>query len=130
MQIVTKKVLDEITSEDDLEELIYTIIDACPYDFELIPIYPKDVEPWEPNLTTLADFHGKWEDMISHKTKIPTPVNDQTKKHVGVFEGGGYAVKGVYRPMFDCRMRTNEYPEFCPVCRRAITRLINFYTEK
>lgn len=104
--------------------------DEYGYDFELIPMYPKDVEPWEPNLTTLADFHGKWEDMISHKTKIPTPVNDQTKKHVGVFEGGGYAVKGVYRPMFDCRMRTNEYPEFCPVCRRAITRLINFYTEK
>ena len=37
MQIVTKKVLDEITSDDDLEELVYTIIDACPYDFEFIP---------------------------------------------------------------------------------------------
>ncbi len=37
MQIATKKVLDEITLEDDLEELVYTIIDACPYDFEFIP---------------------------------------------------------------------------------------------
>ena len=37
MQIATKKVLDEITSDDDLEELVYTIIDACPYDFEFIP---------------------------------------------------------------------------------------------
>ena len=38
MQISTKKVLDEITSDDDdLEKLIYTIIDACPYDFEFIP---------------------------------------------------------------------------------------------
>ena len=36
MQIATKKVLDEITSDDDLEELVYTIIDACPYDFEFI----------------------------------------------------------------------------------------------
>lgn len=104
--------------------------DEYGYDFELIPMYPKDIEPWEPNLTTLADFHGKWEDMISKGTKIPTPVNDKTKKHVGVFEGGGYAVKGVYRPMYDCRMRTNEYPEFCPVCQRAISNLIKFYTDK
>lgn len=36
-QLSVKKVLDEITSNDDREELIYTIIDACPYDFELIP---------------------------------------------------------------------------------------------
>ena len=37
MQIATKKVLDEITLDDDLEKLVYTIIDACPYDFEFIP---------------------------------------------------------------------------------------------
>jgi hypothetical protein len=36
-EITSKKVLDEITSDDDREELIYTVIDACPYDFELIP---------------------------------------------------------------------------------------------
>ncbi len=36
-EISIKKVLDDITSDDDREELIYTIIDACPYDFELIP---------------------------------------------------------------------------------------------
>lgn len=34
-QLSVKKVLDEITSNDDREELIYTIIDACPYDFGL-----------------------------------------------------------------------------------------------
>ena len=28
---------------------------------EQIPMYPHDVEPWEKNITTLADFHGKWE---------------------------------------------------------------------
>lgn len=30
-------ILEDINQNDDLEELIYTIIDACPYDFELIP---------------------------------------------------------------------------------------------
>ena len=36
-EISIKKVLDDITSNDDREELIYTIIDASPYNFELIP---------------------------------------------------------------------------------------------
>ncbi len=30
-------ILEDINQNDDLEELIYTIIDACPYDFEIIP---------------------------------------------------------------------------------------------
>ena len=30
-------ILEDINQNDDLEALIYRIIDACPYDFELIP---------------------------------------------------------------------------------------------
>lgn len=30
-------IFDDICEDDDLEELIYTIIDACPYDFQSIP---------------------------------------------------------------------------------------------
>ena len=36
---------------------------------------------------------------------------------------------GVYRGVQDCRMRTNENPEFCIVCRKALTNLIDFYTK-
>ena len=46
---------------------------------------------------------------------------------IGLYEGAGYSLKGVYRPEYDCRMRTNENPEFCTVCREAIVRLIEFY---
>lgn len=102
--------------------------DEYAYDFEAIPMYPHDIEPWEPNLTTLANFKGKWEDMIDKSTKIPTPPTEKNAKKVGVYEGAGYSLKGVYRAMQDCRMRTNENPEFCPVCRRALERLIDFYT--
>ena len=102
--------------------------DEYAYEIEEIPMYPHDVEPWEPNLTTLADFHGKWEDLISSNTPIPTPKNKDYSNKVGVYEGAGYNTKGVYRGFQDCRMRTNENPEFCPVCRRAITRLIEFHT--
>ena len=91
--------------------------------------YPTDVEPWEQNVTTLIDFESKWKDMLDKGVKVPTPREDKDKVRVGVFEGGAYSKDGVYRPSYDCRMRTNECPEFCDVCKRAIERLISFYTE-
>lgn len=105
--------------------------DEYAYEQEQIPMYPHDVEPWEPNLTTLVDFASKWQDMVDKKTPIPTPESAKQKvieKRVGVFEGAGYSLSGVYRGCQDCRMRTNENPVFCPVCDRAIRRLIEFYT--
>ena len=90
--------------------------DEYAYESEQIPMYPPDVEPWEPNLTTLTDFKSKWQDMME-------------EGKIGLYEGAGYAQKGVYRACEDCRMRTNENPSFCPVCDRAIRRLINFYTQ-
>ena len=47
---------------------------------------------------------------------------------VGVYEGAGYQSKGVYRPFPDCRMKTNAAESFCPVCQRAIARIIEFQT--
>ncbi|MDY5088757.1 MAG: M64 family metallopeptidase, partial [Prevotella sp.] len=41
----------------------------------------------------------------------------------------GYSLKGVYRPTHDCRMRSNQTPDFCPVCQRALRKLIEFYTK-
>ncbi len=102
--------------------------DEYAYDFEQIAMYPHDVEPWEPNLTTLTDFHGKWEGMIKKGEKVPTPLKPDSNE-IGVYEGAGYSLKGVYRPAPDCRMRSNQTPEFCKVCQRAITNLIKFYTE-
>lgn len=91
--------------------------------------YPLNIEPWEQNITTRIDFASKWQDMLVKGTPIPTPVSDSQKYPVGVYEGGGYSSKGIYRPADNCRMRTNECPDFCPVCQRAIRRIIKFYTE-
>lgn len=91
--------------------------------------YPLNIEPWEPNITTLMDFASKWKDMLSAHTPIPTPIDKKANFPVGVYEGGGYSSKGIYRPADNCRMRTNTYPSFCPVCQRSIRRLISFYTE-
>ncbi|MEY8686826.1 IgA Peptidase M64 [Bacteroides sp. AN502(2024)] len=89
--------------------------------------YPLDVEPWEQNISTRVNFASKWEDMLPSGTPVPTPVAEKKKYPVGVYEGGGYSAKGMYRPAYDCRMKTNQYPEFCPVCQRAIRRMIEFY---
>ncbi|MCX6271004.1 MAG: M64 family metallo-endopeptidase [Bacteroidetes bacterium] len=91
--------------------------------------YPVDVEPWEPNLTTLKEFNKKWKDMLKPGTPVPTPVESRYVNDVGVFEGGGYATKGVYRPMVDCTMKSTKYNAFCPVCKKAISQAIEFYTK-
>ena len=83
-------------------------------------------EPWEPNITTLVDFESKWADMVESDIEIPTKVTEERSKNytVGVYEGGGYRSKGIYRPVDVCRMRNNVADRFCPVCERAIERVI------
>lgn len=104
------------------------LADEYAYEAEQIPMYPTDVEPWEQNITTLKEFSAKWVDLLpAEVSAIPTP--EECNYPVGVYEGAGYSLKGVYRPSKDCRMRTNTNPEFCPVCQRAIREVIDFYTD-
>ncbi len=48
---------------------------------------------------------------------------------VGVFEGAGYAAKGLYRSQIFCIMIGNPKNEFCAVCQRAIARMIDFFSK-
>lgn len=91
--------------------------------------YNLQVEPWEPNLTTMIDFDRKWADMIEPGTPIPTPADEAYLKTTGVFEGGGYMAKGVYRPFYDCTMKSAGYDNFCPVCIRSIQRIIDSHKQ-
>ena len=91
--------------------------------------YNLDIEPWEPNLTTLVDFEKKWKDMLKKKTPVPTPAENKYINEVGVFEGGGYEAKGMYRPKMDCLMKTFQGNKFCEDCHKAIERMILYYTE-
>ena len=96
------------------------------------PLYPYDVEPWEQNITTLVDFESKWSDMLPKDIVVPTKItsdNYSSTEALGVYQGAGYSMKGIYRPVPDCRMRTNEAKAFCPVCQRSLQRLIDFYTD-
>ncbi|MDR1331408.1 MAG: IgA Peptidase M64 [Tannerella sp.] len=90
--------------------------------------YNPEVEPWEPNITTLVDFAAKWQDMLAPDTPVPTPPETPYLDRIGVFEGGGYLPKGIYRPVDHCTMR--DMAPFCPVCSRAILQMIDFITDK
>lgn len=86
----------------------------------------KQIEPWEQNITSLANFKSKWLDMLPSKTPIPTNTADLSKYKIGVYEG--LKGNGLYIPSHNCRMKTNEATDFCAVCERAIHNLIQFYT--
>jgi hypothetical protein len=134
----------------------------------------KKVEPWEPNITALADPKRlKWRDLVTPGTPIPTPWEKEAfeahareiqaerrairarnapeeemealfrrqqafestllagmthASKVGAFEGAGYEARGLYRPQADCIMFTRNDVGFCAVCRRAIERIIDFYS--
>lgn len=96
-------------------------------------MYPAGVEPYEANLTNLTHFEAKWKNMLKNETPIPTPLDtagcgrQMSAWELGVYEGGGYLSKGIYRPMPNCMMNIiHTIDEFCPVCKRAIQQYIDF----
>lgn len=89
--------------------------------------YPLNVEPWEPNITTMVNFDIKWKKMIEPGTPVPTPAEDKYANVRGLFEGGGYSAKGIFRPELDCRMKSNGPKGYCSVCREAVKKTIEYY---
>jgi hypothetical protein len=85
------------------------------------------------NLTTLTDrATTPWRHFIDPTTPLPTgvgpaanynqgprPASWDSNQSVGLFEGGGTLVTGIYRPVEDCRMNSNT-PPYCPVCYTSI----------
>jgi len=87
-------------------------------------------EPANPNLTTVADpATAKWAAIIKPGTPAVTNPDSTCATDtypdslppgtVGLFEGGGHAHCGLFRPEYDCKMRTLGTP-FCAVCQMRI----------
>ena len=120
---------------------LHDLLAGIPYEHIIIldqfsQYYNPETEPWEKNITTLVGFGSKWQDMVGKTYPVDPALVDWKGKdgkaarevEIGILEGGGYMSKGVWRGAMDCRMKTNSYPAFCPVCRRAIDQMIDFYT--
>jgi len=91
--------------------------------------YNLDVEPIQPNITTLVDFDAKWKNLVKNGIPIPTPREEKYQGIIGAYEGGGYVSKGIFSPMIKCKMNWLE-DEFCPICSKAIVEMIKYYTDK
>ena len=94
-------------------------------------LHQGDMEPFEPNITNLKDFASKWKSMLPSGTPVPTPANSAVPRSengpLGVYEGAGYAAKGIYRPTMHCMMR--DYAPFCPVCKKRLEEVFGLYTK-
>lgn len=110
-------------------------------------LYFPNVEPWEPNITTLTNLEQKkWHTLlpappvlteVGNEAETWNPQNpdspDYDPQHpweTGIYEGGGYVKNGVYRPWPNCMMNWfHRIDVYCPVCSEAICETIAEYTE-
>lgn len=84
------------------------------------------------NCSTVVDrSRVAWSRLILPETPIPTTFGAgmNPSRTVGMFEGAKYCVTGIYRPVDDCRMRTNT-PSFCPVCEAVLQTAVGPYLPK
>ncbi len=106
------------------------LADEYEYGYETADqLYDMSVEPWQVNITNLVDFDSKWKNLVDKKTPIPTADTKEFENKIGAFEGAGYVKKGIYRPTHNCKMRSNSTDDFCPVCKKAVTDMLKFYSE-
>ncbi len=73
------------------------------------------------------DYYEKRQPIFERMGEISK--NPDLLGKVGAFEGAGYVSEGMYRPSLDCRMFSLSLTDFCPVCRAAIERQIDFYAK-
>ncbi len=84
----------------------------------------------------------KWTRFVNPSTPIPTgvgkcadytqgarPADWDDNQSVGLFEGGGTVTLGIYRPVINCRMRSN-LPPYCPVCYTHMKSLNDAKTQR
>jgi IgA Peptidase M64./FG-GAP repeat. len=99
-------------------------------------------EPGQVDITVNTNRNTlKWKNFVAPPTPVPTgvgscagytegtrPADWDDTQSVGLFEGGGTNGTGMYRPVIDCRMRSNT-PEYCPVCYTHMKQVNDSKTE-
>ena len=113
---------------------------------DMSDLYFPNVEPWEPNITTLTNLeakswyalmNGKYEpvkredgDKFNPNSPNAELYNPKKPWQLGVYEGAGYLEKTVYRPWPNCMMNWfHTVDVYCPVCQHEIQRTIDLFTK-
>ena len=84
----------------------------------------------EAKVKAIQDKYRGLDQAIAKKMEEARKPYADLNDKVGVFEGAGYAAKGLYRSQVSCLMISNPKDEFCAVCRQAIARMIDYYSGK
>jgi IgA Peptidase M64/FG-GAP-like repeat len=98
-------------------------------------------EPGSVDLTINTDRSTlKWGRFVDPSTPVPTgtgtcagynqgtkPASWDDNQDVGLFEGGGTMNTGIFRPVINCRMRSNS-PPYCPVCYTSFKQQYDGWT--
>ncbi len=100
-------------------------------------------EPGAPNITANNNRATlKWKNFVNPVTPVPTgtgscagytqgtkPAGWSDDLDAGLFEGGGTYDTGIYRPVINCRMRSNS-PLYCPVCYTTLKTRMDPYVQR
>jgi hypothetical protein len=73
-----------------------------------------------------SDMDALFREELAHETALLG--GSAHAARVGAFEGANYEARGFYRPQVDCVMFTRDRNAFCAVCRRALARMLDFYS--
>jgi hypothetical protein len=92
-------------------------------------------ERFEPNVTIYRNRNtNKWRHLILPTTPMPTTSNTNCtecdsqsnplpNRRIGAFEGARYYHCGLFRPEFNCKMKTLG-PAFCAICQQQIHKIL------
>jgi hypothetical protein len=101
-----------------------------PWDKETFETESRKIQTERHQIIAAGGDPAKLDALFTRELKWSTPFLGSMKwsGKVGAFEGAAYEAKGLYRPAADCMMFTRDEVGFCPVCRRAIERVIDVYS--
>jgi hypothetical protein len=102
-----------------------------PWDKEKHDNYSFEIQKERKALRAKKAPESEMEALFEKERKELTSLLDNMEYSgkVGAFEGGGYMQFGLYRPSADCIMFTRNKQQFCPVCRDAISKVIDMYAK-
>ena len=101
-----------------------------PWDKEKYDSFSYEIQKERKELRAAKVPEAKLEALFEQERKESAAILDNMEfsGKVGAFEGAGYMQYGLYRPYADCIMFTRNKQQFCPVCREAISDVIDQYT--
>jgi hypothetical protein len=102
-----------------------------PWDKEKHDNYSFEIQKERKALRAKNAPESEMEALFERERKDLTALLDNMEYSgkVGAFEGGGYMQYGLYRSYADCIMFTRNKQQFCPVCRDAISKVIDLYVK-